>query len=382
MRRFAYLLRHQTEQKWNGDCLWDDRDVIETTLNLARGGDEHAFRELTEPHRRALQLHCYRMLGSLQDAEDVVQDTMLAAWRGLDRFQERAPLLGWLYRIATNRSLNALRDRTRRPRSPLPDPPFEPPSPTAWDEPLRLEPYPDRLLPDIADGSPGPEAVLEMREAIELAFIAALQRLTARQRAALVLKDVLGYRIADVARMLGCSQISVKGSLQRARATLETRIPAAESDRNPQSGSERERLLASKFADAFERDDIDGMLALLSNDASLTMPPYPHAYMGLEPIERFLEASAVWREGRHFRLAATRANTQPAFGCYLQTPASSAAQPAVLLVLTLGGGRVTALTRFMDASLFPYFDLPPTLRSATSLPTAPSQSGESHRSRG
>jgi RNA polymerase sigma-70 factor (TIGR02960 family) len=196
--------------------------MSQSTLARARAGDQQAFREFTDPYRRELQLHCYRMLGSLQDAEDMLQETLVAAWRGLARFEGRASIRAWLYRIATNRCLNALRDAGRRP-PPAPVAPFEPPAPTRYGEPTWLQPYPDVLLEGIADDSPGPEARYQTREAIELAFVAGLQRLPPRQRAALVLRDVLGFHTAEVAAVLDSSEASVKGALHRARATLDER---------------------------------------------------------------------------------------------------------------------------------------------------------------
>src|SRR5215218_5576276 len=260
--------------------------VEDTALARARAGDEDAFRQLTDPHRRELQLHCYRMLGSVQDAEDLVQETLLAAWRGLDAFERRASVRAWLYRIATNRCLNALRERARRPREVQPV--IEPPEPTRRTEPIRLEPYPDDLLEDLPDRSPGPEARYEAREAIELAFISALQRLPARQRAALVLRDVLGFRTAEVATMLDTGEAAVKGALQRARAAVGSGVAAAGRDRAPGPHSARERELAARFADAVESGDVDAVVALLTDDALLTMPPLPLEYQGREAIAGFL----------------------------------------------------------------------------------------------
>src|ERR671914_2998843 len=225
-----------------GVLTGDDRDrtsrceglVPGDALARARAGDDEAFRALTDPHRRELQLHCYRILGSMQDAEDLVQETLLAAWRSLEAFEGRASVRTWLYRIATNRCLNALRARSRRPREVQAMAP-PPPEPTRRTEPIWLEPYPDVLLEDIPDRSPGPAARYETREAVELAFIGALQNLPPRQRAALVLRDVLGFRTAEVAEMLDTGEVSVKGALQRARATLEARLPAA--DRAPRPNS-------------------------------------------------------------------------------------------------------------------------------------------------
>jgi RNA polymerase sigma-70 factor (ECF subfamily) len=201
----------------------------ERILARARAGDEQAFRELTDPYRRELQLHCYRIVGSVQDAEDLLQETLLAAWRGLEGFQERASVRAWLYRIATNRCLNALRDSGRRPQE-VP-PMVKPPEPTRRTEPVWLEPYPDGLLEGVADDSLGPAARYEAREATALAFVSALQHLPPRQRVVLVLRDVLGFRTAEAAEMLDTSDASVKGALQRARATLEARLPGGDGER-------------------------------------------------------------------------------------------------------------------------------------------------------
>ena len=229
----------------------DSRSVPgEPTLGRARQGDESAFRELAEPYRRELQLHCYRILGSVQDAEDQLQETLLAAWRGLDGFEGRASLRAWLYRIATNRCLNALRGRA--PPSTGGTSMAEPPEPTRRAEPIWLEPYPDVLLEASPTRAPGPDARYETREAVGLAFVAALQHLPPRQRAALVLRDVLGFHTAEVAEMLESSEASVKGALQRARATLDARLPAGDRERAPLPRSARERELVGRFAAAVE----------------------------------------------------------------------------------------------------------------------------------
>jgi RNA polymerase sigma-70 factor, ECF subfamily len=332
--------------------------VTERTLIRARAGDEDAFRELTDPYRHELLLHCYRILGSLQDAEDLLQETLLAAWRGLGRFEGRASLRAWLYRIATNRCLNMLRDRGRRPQE-LPSM-AEPPEPTRHTDPLWLEPYPDALLEGVADTSQAPEARYEMREAVGLAFVAALQHLPPRQRAVLVLRDVLGLRMAEVADMLESSEASVKGVLQRARATLDTRLPAGGRERAPLPSSAGERELVRRFVDAVERGDIDGIVSLLTVDAWLTMPPQPYEYQGPAAIAGFLHNRQI-RRGAPLRLVPTRANGQPAFGCYLPDPQAAIAHAYGLLVLTLQGDRISAITWFVDRSLFPHFGLPRTL---------------------
>jgi RNA polymerase sigma-70 factor (ECF subfamily) len=318
------------------------------TLKRARAGDEDAFRALTEPYRRELQLHAYWIVGSTHDAEDLVQETLLAAWRGLGQFEGRASVRAWLYRIATNRSLDALRASRRRPDERMP--PF--PEPTRWNEPVWLEPYPDALLDGVPDQAPGPEARYETREAIALAFVVGLQRLPPQQRAVLVLRDVLGYRAAEVAEMLDSSDASVNSLLRRARAALEARPALAE--RAPLPHSERERELVGRFAESVENGDVDGMVALLTGDAWLTMPPLPHAYQGPDAIGAFLRG-AEERRGAPLHVLPTRANGQPALAAYLAERAFS------LFVLTLAGDRISAITWFAGGEVFPRFGLPDTL---------------------
>src|SRR5215218_2902238 len=299
--------------------------LAEATLARARAGREEAFRELTDPYRRELQLHCYRILGTMQDAEDAVQETLLAAWRSLEAFEGRASVRTWLYQIATNRCLNALRARSRRPQEvPAMAQPLEP---TRWTEPVWLEPYPDVLLDDIPDRTPGASTRYEARESSELAFIVALQHLPPRQRAA-----------------------------------LETRLPAADRDRAPRPNSARERELAGRFADAVESGDTDELVALLTDDALLTMPPQPLEYQGHEAIAAFLRHRAELR-GALLRVVPTRANTQPAFGCYLPDTHAEIARPYGLIVLTLEGDAIAAITWFADTGVFRHFGLPRTLPS-------------------
>ena len=304
------------------------------------------------PHRGELHLHCYRLLGSIQDAEDMVQETLLAAWRGLERYEERDSLRAWLYRIATNRCLNFLRDRDRRPRE-VPSLAFELPEPTRHGEPLWLEPYPDAWL---AEPVPGPEARFELRETVTLAFVAAIQRLPARQRAVLVLRDVLGFHAAEVAEMLDSSAVSVNSALQRARATLEARPFAG----TPGPRSPRERELAGRFAEAVESGDVDQMVSLLTHDALLTMPPIPLEYQGREAIAGFLRFREQAR-GTPLWLVPTRANAQPAFGCYTPDARTGVAVASVLFVLTLDEEAVAAMTWFADPALFEAFGLAPTV---------------------
>jgi RNA polymerase sigma-70 factor (ECF subfamily) len=332
--------------------------VTEQTLDRARGGDQDAFRELTDPYQRELQLHIYRIVGSAQDAEDLLQETLLAAWRDLEQFEGRASLRAWLYRIATNRSLDALRASRRRPGE---DRMTQMPEPTRWNEPVWLEPYPDLLLEGIPDEAPGPEARYETKEAIALAFIVGLQHLPAQQRAVLVLRDVLGYRAGEAAEILETSETSVNSLLRRARAAFESRLPAAGRDRAPLPESKLERDIVGRFAETVEHGDIDGMVALLTDEAWLTMPPLPHAYQGRDAIGAFLRG-AEERRGAPMRLVPARANAQPAFGCYLSASEADVARAFSLLVLTLEGDHISAITWFADSSAFPQFGLPRMLR--------------------
>jgi RNA polymerase sigma-70 factor (TIGR02960 family) len=337
------------------------RNVKQTALEqagLERAGasDEQAFRELTDPYRRELLAHCYRMLGSLTDAEDMLQETLLAAWRGLAKFEGRSSLRSWLYRIATNTCLNAMRSTGRH--IPIePTPPFQPPEPTQRDEIRWLQPYPDSLLDGIADTAPGPEARYSQTEAIELAFVAGLQRMPPRQAATVLLRDVLGFGTDEVAAMLKTSQTAVKGTLQRGRAALQSSWSTT--DRQAESSrSAKDRTLARRFADAYVASDIDGVLTLLTDDAWLSMPPAPHRYRGLEAIGAFLRASFDFRHGLSVYLLPCRANNQPAFGSYLADRDEPIARPSGLFVLTIAENRIEALTRFHRDDLYPVFGLP------------------------
>jgi RNA polymerase sigma-70 factor (ECF subfamily) len=335
--------------------------VSQQLLSRAVEGDEDAFRELTDGYRRELQFHCYRILGSMQDAEDALQETLVSAWRGLAGFEQRSSLRAWLYRIATNRCLDALRDAGRRP-PPAPDPPFAPPAPTRMAEPTWLEPYPDALLEGIIDTTPGPEARCETRETIELAFITALQALPPRQRAALLLRDVLGFHAAEAADMLGGSEESVKSALKRARSTIEQLQGPQARRRAPLPDSDCERELVRRFADAWVADDIDAVVALLTDDAWVSMPPSPLEYQGHAAIASFLREIANWRGERRYKLIPTRANTQPAFACYRDDAHAPIAHAVGLLVLTLEGEQIAAITNFIDSGVLPRFGLPRTLR--------------------
>jgi RNA polymerase sigma-70 factor (TIGR02960 family) len=312
----------------------------------ARTGDGEAFSRLVEPYRRDLRLHCYRILGSLHDAEDALQETLLAAWQGLGGFEGRSSIRTWLYRIATSRSLNAVRSRGRRPTLEPPMSAAGLPEPTRTREVLWLEPYPDRLLEGLADRAPGPDARYEEREAISLAFLTALQLLPPRQRAVLILRDVLGFHAAEVAQILEATEESVTSALKRARATLGRQVPGREPASAP--GSPAERELVERFTRAFESSDVDGVVALLAEDVLFTMPPLPFEWLGRDPAGGFL--AAMWAAlGSPPRLVATRANGQPAFALD-----GGPHGWLGLLVLTLAGPGVSAVTRF-DAGLLPSF---------------------------
>ena len=334
--------------------------MTDQTLLRARGGDENAFRELTDPYRRELQLHCYRILGSVQDAEDQLQESLLAAWRGLDRFEGHASVRAWLYRIATNRCLDTLRAKRRRPQE-VPRM-TDPPEPTRRAEPIWLQPYPDALLDErMLDQAPGPEMRYEAKETIALAFTAGLQHLPPQQRAVLVLRDVLGFRAAEVADMLDSTAVSVNSALLRARASLDARLPAPDRELAPLPRSPHERDLVGRFADAFESADIERVIALLTDDAWLTMPPEPLEYQGHAAIARFFLDRSWWGVDAA-RLVPTRANNQPAFGYYLEDARAPIRHAHGLIVLTLEGDKISAITRFADNGLFPHFGLPRTLR--------------------
>jgi RNA polymerase sigma-70 factor (TIGR02960 family) len=328
--------------------------VTTELMTRAWAGDGDAFRALTEPHRRELQVHCYRMLGSLQDAEDALQDTLLAAWQGFGAFEGRASIRTWLYRIATNRCLNLRRSASRRPAKEWDVPAVEPPEPTRLGEVVWLEPFPDALL----EGPLGPAARYERTEAISLAFVTALQVLPPRQVAVLILRDVLGYRATEVADMLDSTVESVNSALKRARAGLQRRLPpAGEHEPSPAPHSTSEDAIVAQFVDAYESADLEALVALLTDDVFASMPPMPLEYEGRDVVASLF--AAIFGAGRRFDLVATRANGQPAFGAYLRA-ASGSRHGIGLIVLTLSGDRIRAMTRF-DNSVLPWFGLPRSL---------------------
>lgn len=320
-------------------------------ISMARAGDGEAFRAMTEPFRRELQVHCYRMLGSLQDAEDALQETMVSAWRGLDGFDGRASLRTWLYRIATNRCLSLLRAASRRPAKEWDHPEVQPPEPTRLGEVTWLEPYPDCLLDEAV--SPAPKVRYEQTESISLAFVTALQALPPRQLAVLILRDVLGFHALEVADMLDTTVDSIKSALKRARAGMQRQRRPVDARRGPAV----ENAIVARFVSAFESADVDALVALLTDDAFLSMPPIPLEYHGRESVARF--CGLLFGTGRRFRLVPTRANGQPAFGVYLRGPAG-ACHGTGLFVVALTGNRISAIVRF-ESGLLPRFGLPRSL---------------------
>jgi RNA polymerase sigma-70 factor (TIGR02960 family) len=335
--------------------------VTTELITRAQAGDSEAFRALTDPYRRELQVHCYRMLGSLQDAEDALQDTLLAAWQGLGGFEGRSSVRTWLYRIATNRCLNALRSARRRAAREWDMPDVEPPQATRLGEVAWLEPYPDNLLEGAIDMPLGPEARYEQTESISLAFVTALQVLPPRQLAVLILRDVLGFHASEVAGMLDSTVESVTSALKRARAGLQRRLPpTAEREPAPVPDSSSEQALVAEFARAYESGDLDALVALLTEDVFLSMPPIPLEYQGRDVVGRLL--AVIFGSGRRVDLVPTRANGQPAFGAYLRA-STGLRHGSGLFVLTLTGDRICAFTRF-DGSVLPWFGLPRSLPPA------------------
>jgi len=350
-----------------------------TTVDLisrARAGDGAAFDELTQPYRRELQVHCYRMLGSLEDAEDALQDTLLAAWRGLGAFEGRASLRTWLYQVATRRCLDARRAAARRPAKAWDVPHVQPPEPTRLGEVVWLQPYPDALLDGLPAAPPGPEARYELAESVSLAFVTACQVLPPRQLAVLVLRDVLGFPAAEVAGMLGISVDAVNSALKRARASLQRSRGAepsvgsraegavvgaagalAKAEVAAAAGGPVEAGVVARFVRAWEAADVAGLVDLLTDDVFMSMPPMPFEYHGRDAVARF--STTLFAAGRRFDLVPTRANGQPAFGAYLRAP-TGLRHGVGLYVLGLRADRISALTRF-ESSVLTRFGLPRSL---------------------
>jgi RNA polymerase sigma-70 factor, ECF subfamily len=324
-------------------------------LESARGGDEDAFARLIAPYRAELHAHCYRMLGSVHDAEDALQEGLLRAWRSLARFQGRSSLRSWLYRIATNACLRAIEQRPQRVLPIDYGPPGDPHDGLAapLSESVWIEPYADE-----EDGPAAPAARYEWRESIELAFVAALQHLPARQRAVLILRDVLGFSAREVAETLDSSPASVDSALQRAHKSVEQRLPARSQQATLSAlGDERLSALVGAYVDAWERSDIDAVVAMLAEDARITMPPIPSWYRGRDAIATFL-AERVLRGDRPRRLLPVRANGAPAFGQYFWDETSGRLLPHGITVLTLRGEQIEEMTAFLTPDAFAHFGLP------------------------
>jgi RNA polymerase sigma-70 factor (ECF subfamily) len=353
----------------------DQPDVL-TLLDGARRGDHEAFQSLTEPHRRELKVHCYRMLGSLHDAEDLVQETLLRAWRGLNRFEGRASFRSWLYRIATNACLNAIASR-RGARRLLPEA-YGPPTQSAPDETITppnteiawLEPYPDALLEGIPDTAPGPDARYDLQESVQLAFVAAIQHLPPRQRAVLLLRDVLGWSASEAAELLDGSVASVNSALQRARATLAKRLPSEEDSDSLAEPDEGQRALLDRYVRAWERTDLDALVALLREEAVFSMPPWDLWFHGRAAIRGFLHWAWRGRGPGDVRLVPIAANRQPAFAQYHRDSEKNEWHAHSIWIPSLKDGTIAALNGFISEDLFAAFELPITepLQAASSEP--------------
>jgi RNA polymerase sigma-70 factor (ECF subfamily) len=336
--------------------VWGDR-VLAAEGQAFVNVDEEAYRRLVEPHRVELHAHCYRMLGSVQDAEDALQEALLRAWRGLPRFEGRSSLRSWLYTIATNACLKVIE---RRPKLVLPidygppadphDGPAEPVAEAVW-----MEPYPDGRL---EDGFASPDARYEQRESVELAFVAALQHLPGRQRAALILRDVLGFSAGEVAEALDTTPTSVHSALQRARRTVEERLPEQSQQATLRSlGDARVRELADRYVEAWERGDVDAVVALLAEDATLTMPPRPTWFRGREAVATFLRGWPL-ASGRRWRTVPARANGQLAFGHYQWDGDEGVFMPHDVEVVVVHDGRIHEITAFLGPEVAGRLGLP------------------------
>jgi RNA polymerase sigma-70 factor (ECF subfamily) len=331
-------------------------------LEAARRGDDDAFGRLAGPYRGELHAHCYRMLGSVTDAEDALQETLLRAWRALPRFEGRSSVRAWLYKIATNACLRAIERRPRRvlpvDYGPAADPGDRPADPVT--EPVWLEPYPDERLGS-GGGLASPEARYEQREGVELAFIAALQHLPARQRAVLILRDVLGFSARETATALETTPVSVDSALQRAHRTVDRRLPEQSQQATLRSlGDEGLRQVARRYITAWERNDVDAVVAMLAEDAKLAMPPLPGWYRGREQVAGFLRGGPLAGATR-WRLVPARANGQLAFGLYAWDDETQTFRPRAVDVLTLRGPQVQEITAFLTPDAFGDLDLPAAL---------------------
>jgi RNA polymerase sigma-70 factor, ECF subfamily len=345
-------------------------------LQAAREGDESAYRDLVEPYRSELHAHCYRMLGSVQDGEDALQEAMLRAWRGLSRFEGRSSLRSWLYRIATNTCLDAIAKRPKRvlpvDYAPAADPHDGPGKPLV--ESVWVEPYPDEVLA-VEDGYAAPEARYEQRESVELAFIAALQHLPAMQRATLILREVLGFSAREAAESLETTVAAVNSSLQRARKAVEERLPEESQQSTLRSVDDEElREIVETYVDAWERGDADTIAAMLADEAIIAMPPMPTWFRGRDAVHAFLTDWAFAKRwaaarsrfeagARRVRLIPVRASGQLAFGSYSWNEERGAYTPTALQVLTMDGARIAEIDGFVTPDAFSRFGLPERLDS-------------------
>jgi RNA polymerase sigma-70 factor (TIGR02960 family) len=319
----------------------------------ARAGDETAFRRLTEPYRRELHVHCYRMLGSLHDAEDAFQETLLRAWRHLAGYEPRGSIRAWLYRIATNVCLSTAARRRPEPSAVTHE------LTTPEGEAVTLAPYPDALLAELPSSAVDPGARYDLDESVQLAFVAAVQLLPPRQRAVLLLRDVLGFAAAEVAELIDASTASVNSALQRARATLEQRRAEGRLDLTRTAPPDDvERSLVRRYIEAWQSVDIDGLVALLREDAVMTMPPEPLLFRGRQAIGHFFATVPAGGALDEIRLLPTRANRQPALAAFVLDREAGIHRAYGLMVLSLDGGAIAEITGFVDPSLFPLFGLP------------------------
>ena len=324
-------------------------DRTQETIAAAIAGDESAFAALSERHRRELHVHCYRMLASFDEAEDAVQETFLRAWRSRDRFDGSTLFRAWLYRIATNVCLDMLRQHSRRPATS--NTPLEVP----W-----LQPYPDAMLDQAAPSGEQPEAVAVERETIELAFLVAMQVLPPRQRAALILRDVLGWPSSQAASLLETSVPAANSALQRARTTMQQHLPARRAEWSAGERSAEERALLERFIDAHERGDAEAAVSIAAQDIRITMPPYPYSFEGLEAVATLMERAFGEEKEGDWRLVPAQANRMPAAASYLRRPGDSEFRAFKLDVLRIEDGLIAEITTFGYA-LFPAFGLPPAL---------------------
>lgn len=327
-------------------------------LEAARSGDQDAFARLIEPYHAQLRAHCYRILGSIPDADDALQETLLRAWRSLPRFEGRSSLKAWLYTIATNASLRAIEQRPKRvlpidyapavdPRRPRADP---------LNDPIWLDPYPDARLG--LEAVAGPDACYEQRESVELAFIAALHHLPPRQRAVLILRDVLGFSARETAAMLDATPVSIDSALQRARTSIDQRLPSQSQQQTLRVlGDDELGRLVERYIAAWEQNDIDALVSMLAHDARIAMPPRPSWYSGREQVAAFMRGYLLTPRTR-WRLVRTSANGQPATAAYLSVEQAGAFMPDSLVILTLRGREIEEIMAFLSPEIFPTFGLP------------------------